>query len=450
MLNFPKIKGQFLNQHGSPRFASEAGVFPLFLLVAIGVALVGGGAYAVKNNLVTTKNGQIVFNANELKLSANKPKDIYKDTTPSSKNTSSNNSPIPKKAELSQNSAEFKPDTGEPKFSITPPAGWIKVNKEGKVKLFFEASQEDKKVFGNSTTRSTANIEVTSEKSSAKSLDEIMAKLKKEADNYSAKIEFSNEQKTTFAGYDAIRYEASVSMTDLNDTQIEAELKKAGNKSSVQDVKDLIREGKVRGVGFVLLKDGYDIGVGGTALNSAWDKRGPVIEASLNSFKFLDDNSKTVQSPSSPSVTSSSVVSSGWATVPNYSFTQSSGWKKTKNFDSGRSHTTTYEFSKDPDIQLYVELKEDSQTNYKAVIDKFIYDSAFHKAKNHQKVINGLEGYNSDYEYYQSTKKTYYHTHQFKSYKNGFEILISVASSSRNWDIYQENINKFIDSFKLE
>ena len=75
-------------------------------------------------------------------------------------------------------------------------------------------------------------------------------------------------------------------MADVSDAQIEAELKKAGNRSSVMDVQDMIKNGKVRGLAYILLKDGYEIGIAGTALGSAWDKRGPQIESSINSFKF--------------------------------------------------------------------------------------------------------------------------------------------------------------------
>ena len=251
-------------------FKDQRGVFPIFLLAAIGFAVVAGGAYAVKNNIITAKNGQIVFNA---KIPSPEP-----DT---SKTASSS-----QKAELAQNSAEYKPETGEPKFSINPPAGWIKEKGEGKVKFFFEASQEDKLEIGLSTSRSTATVQVTSEKSNAKSLDEILNKYKREAAAAPVKIEILKEQKTTFTGQDAIQIEIIVGLADVSDAQIEAELKKAGNRSSVMDVQDMIKNGKVRGLAYILLKDGYEIGIAGTALGSAWDKRGPQIESSINSFKF--------------------------------------------------------------------------------------------------------------------------------------------------------------------
>src|SRR3989344_2529702 len=166
---------------------NQRGVFPILLLAAIGVALVAGGTYVVQNNLVTTKNGQIVFNGfkdknlSDIKIPSPEPESPV---TPSAKN-----------AELADKTAEYKPDTGEPKFSMNPPAGWVKEKGEGRVKLFFEASQEDKKVFGYSTSsRSTANLQVTSEKSSAKSLDEIITKYKKEAAAQPVKIEILKEQ----------------------------------------------------------------------------------------------------------------------------------------------------------------------------------------------------------------------------------------------------------------
>lgn len=261
-------------------FLNERGVFPILILIAIGVALVGGGAYVVKNNLVTTKGGQIVFNGFKDKNLSDAKISSFEKNTPNNPETS-------KKAELAEKVAEYKPETGEPKFSMNPPAGWVKEKGEGKVKLFFEASQEDKKVFGYSTSRSTANIQVTSEKSNAKGLDEIMTKYKNEAAAEPVKIEVLKEQKTTFAGQAAIVFELIVGMADVSDAQIEAELKKSGNQSSVKDVQDMIKDGKVRGLGYILLKDGYEIGVAGTALGAAWDKRGPQIESSINSFKFF-------------------------------------------------------------------------------------------------------------------------------------------------------------------
>ncbi len=481
MLNPPKIKGQFLNQSGSPRFASEAGVFPILFLVVIGATLVGGGAYAVKNKLVAIKNGQIVFNVN-------KPKDIYSDKIPVPKNTF-NNSPAPKKAELSQNSAEYKPETGEPKFSITPPAGWVKEKGEGKVKLFFEASQEDKKEFGLSTSRSTANIQVTSEKSSAKSLDEVMAKYKKGAALAPVKIEVLKEQKTTFAGQNAIQFEIIVSLADVSDAQIEAELKKAGNQASVKDVQDMLKSGKVRGLSYIMLKDGYEIGIGGAALGAAWDKRGPQIESSINSFKFLDDSAKTQTHSPSPTTTQSVAVStgkpidiSGYNTVfgskeelswdnPSkmkppipFSMKEPLNWqKKVPTFVDNKSYSVEYEG------------EEESQTGKNGAVTKtrplisveMIYKPSSDLEQEIKKLKASIKTYGANIinekggtffgetGYYLEGTSVYSKTEvlsksqSYLFYKNDYLITVSMNSLDSTWSKWQPAMKSIIDSFKF-
>lgn len=459
---------------------NQRGVFPILLLVAIGLALVGGGTYVVKNNLVTTKGGQIVFNAG-------KDKSLSDAKIPSPENITSNNSPAPKKAELAEKTAEYKPETGEPKFSISPPAGWVKENGQGKVKLFFEASQEDKKEIGYSFSRSTANIQVTSEKSNAKSLDEVMTKYKSEAAAAPVKIEVLKEQKTTFAGQDAIGFELIVGLADISDDKIQVELKKAGNQSSVKDVQDMLKSGKVRGLGYIILKDGYEIGIAGTALGPAWDKRGPAIESSINSFKFLDDT-KPGESPKTqqgsgnnpPPPTAIPTALTGLARFPEYSAAKKGefsydpspwliqkssgkafpkfkinilpGWmqKISENKEDPSfmlelrpidNSTTPTQNSLDQAVVLIVIRKDDHTDAEQFVIDTFGRSQIRELRKYEAVNNNGREGRYLEQEGGSKTLAEYIYL------INGFSINISGTAPSEIWNQISPSLKQTINSF---
>lgn len=263
----------------------QRGFAPLLLLVILAVGLVVGGTYVVKNNLVTTENGQIVFNANN-------DKSLQDIKIPSPEPKTSKITPTPQKVELAEKLAEYKPaDTGEPSFSINPPAGWIKGSGKENIKLRFEASQEDKTEIGNINASIGANIQVYVEKTNAKNVDELMADFKAQAAKTPFAITVQNEKRTTFAGEEAIYFEMSISMPDVDYKQLESYVKQQtnGDKTapSTSDIKDMMQSFKGKSIGYTMLKNGYRVDVGGTAAGWAWDKRAGAIEASINTFKFI-------------------------------------------------------------------------------------------------------------------------------------------------------------------
>lgn len=265
-------------------FKDERGVAPLLLLVILAVGLVAGGSYVVKSNLVTTKNGQIVFNAD-------KDKSLQDIKIPSSEPNTPKNITPSKAVELADKIAEYKPtDINEPQFSINPPAGWIKGIGKDNVKLRFEASQEDKTEIGNTNASIGANIQIYVDKTNAKSLDEAMADFRAEAAKLPVSIDFQNERKTTFAGEDAIYFEILISMPDVDYNQLESYVKQQSNGDktapSTTDIKDMMQSFKGKSIGYTMIKNGYRVDVGGTAAGWAWDKRAGAIESSINTFKF--------------------------------------------------------------------------------------------------------------------------------------------------------------------
>lgn len=263
----------------------ERGVAPLLLLVILAVGLVAGGSYIVKNNLVTTENGQIVFNTD-------KDKSLQDAKIPTPKTNTDAITPTPKKIELAEKVTEYKSEnSNEPQFSINPPAGWVKGKTDDKIKIRFEASQEDKTKIGNTNASIGANIQVYVEKTNAKSLDEAMTNFKAQAAKLPVSVDFQNERKTTFAGKEALYFEMLISMPDIDYKQMESYIKQQSNDGktpSVQDIKDMMQSFKGKSIGYTILKNGYRVDIGGTAAGWAWDKRAGAIESSINTFKFTN------------------------------------------------------------------------------------------------------------------------------------------------------------------
>lgn len=455
MLNITKIRGYFLN---------ESGVFPILILVALAAALVGGGTYVVKNNLVTTQNGQIVFNASKDKILS----DIK---LPSPKPDTSENTPIPKKVELADKTAEYKPDTGEPKFSIIPPAGWVKGEVGGKVKLTFEGPQEDKKEIGGGGYVSSApNIQITVEKAgNIKNLDEAIAFTKSQVSKISeVEIELTTEKKTTLNGMETYYSEFNLGLPNVNYSELRQYLKQQGKTTSTEGIEATLKESKARAASYLLLKDGYAIGLSGVALASFWDKRSPAILASFNSFKFLDDTNAPTELSGLARFPEYSAAQKGefsydpasWLiqkssgkAFPKFKINIPSGWMQKiseyKEDQSFRLELRPIDNDTNPNgkqtldqaVVLIVIRKDDHTSAEQFVIDTFGRSQIRELRKYEAVKNNGHEGRYLEQEGGSKTLAEYIYL------INGFSINISGTAPSEIWNQISPSLKQTINSF---
>lgn len=445
----------------------EKGFAPLILLVILAVGLVAGGSYIVKNNLVTTKNGQVVFNTNKDKNLSD-----IKIPSPEPENTSAS-----KKVELAEKTVEYKPtDTNEPQFSINPPAGWIKGSGTGNIKLRFDAPQEDKTEVGNTNAHIGANIQVNIEKTNAKNLDEAMADFKAQAAKLPFSIDVQNESKTTLAGEEALYFEILVSVPDLDYKQLESYVKQqSGNEKtlSAQDIKDMMQSFKGKSVGYTILKNGYRVDVGGTAAGWAWDKRAGAIQSSIYTFKFIE-NPKPEESPKTQqsSKNSSPIPSelSGLARFPEYSPAQKgeysysgkafpkfkinilpdwmqkiSEFKEDQSFmmelrpiDNGKNSNAK---SLDQAAVLITIRKDNHTSAEQFVIDTFGRSQIREFRKYEIVTNNGHEGRYLEQESESTNLAEYIYL------INGFSINISAAAPEKLWSQISSSLKETINSF---
>ncbi|MCL4365892.1 hypothetical protein M1437_01565 [Patescibacteria group bacterium] len=450
-------------------FKDEKGFAPLLLLVILAVGLVAGGSYVVKNNLVTTKNGQIVFNAN-------KDKDLSDIKIPSPQPDTNKATPTPKKVELAEKTAEYKSNnTDEPQFSISPPAGWVKGKTEDKIKIRFDAPQEDKQEINNTNASIGANIQVYVEKTSAKSLDEAMSSFKDQASKLPVSIDFQNERKTTFGGVDALYFEMLISMPNLDYKQLESYVKQQssnGKTPSTQDIKDMMQSFKGKSIGYTMLKNGYRVDVGGTAAGWAWDKRSGAIQSSINTFKFLDDT-LTDNTPKTPSPTQKPPFSNSWTNATNvfpdkeapikFTMIEPSGWKK-----------SVPNTANEKDYSLFLEGNEESETGKGGTVLKIkpgIYiDMRYRPSTTLEeqikinrtstptlKIISEKPGtFFGETGYFMESTDTDYKTgllikgQGYTFYKDKYVINISSSSLQSTWDKWYPVMKEVIDSFKFQ
>lgn len=249
-----------------PNLKDQKGVFPLFLLIAIGVAVLAGGTYIIREQFVKTgKSG-------ESELDKKKIREQIKNPEPQ---PSLSPSPVtqmqygafkyePSSSQSNQNGDQpNSTQDSEPSFSIYPPSGWSKSSQSDSVtKVIFLAPEEDKEVTGDELeAKNKAKVQVNMVKGNGSGDLESFA-------NYfisSSKtgwesLEVNSKSKTTFAGQPAYKIET-----------------------------DAFRKGVTfRTLSYVSIKGKFGFAVYGGALKSAWDKRASDINNSLNSFKLLE------------------------------------------------------------------------------------------------------------------------------------------------------------------
>lgn len=249
-----------------PILKDQRGLFPLFLLIAIGIAVLAGGTYIIRNEFVKTgKSGKAEIDKEKVRNQVNNPQSLPS-LSPTPKTQTQYGtfkykpSPAPNNSPGIQQSVTQ--DT-EPAFSINPPSGWNKSSQsDSVVKVVFLAPEEDEQVAGEdlravNKAKVTVNMVKGNGSGTLESFVDYFISSSK-ADWESLKV--NSKTKTTFAGQSAYKLEI-----------------------------DLFRKGVTfRTISYVLIKGKYGIVVYGGALESAWDKRVGEIQTSINSFKFID------------------------------------------------------------------------------------------------------------------------------------------------------------------
>lgn len=278
----------------------QAGAIPLLVLVAIGVATLVGGAYAIKSEFIKLDKGTISLDMTKVQKQQVVPKPPATQNSPTNSqsggksdqaksNQSGSNATQPTPTpQLAPSKVTVAADTekGQPGFTINPPAGWNNTGRAG-FAAYFEAPEEDEAEMvgtGGGVQKSKATVQIRflpfnykelkeAGKTESQILDEAAKAIKKSMDP--AAPTYLTDRRTTFAGQDAQLIEAKVRIK-LDTSQIE-EMKNI--EGAYWDA---------RAYGYYLVKGNYVVAVAGTALDDAWGKRAGQIQSSIKSFKFTE------------------------------------------------------------------------------------------------------------------------------------------------------------------
>lgn len=257
---------------------SESGFAPIVLIIILVVAITGvaGVVYSAKKEIKVRSDK--TTETSELKGSPI--------PTPEDKVVTLANS-----GKLADKPFEFKADqagAASPEFSITSPMGWEQLPPSRNIVVEFLSPAKDVIEEGMAFIDIQPNITVFVAKGDFKSLEE--------ANNaFSSKNSAaSGKQKAVINGQEVLVIEATQDVADLlRDTleaQIKEEIAKSGTKVSEtevrEDVNKVLQQAKVKVISYSFYKDGYYINVAGKALESFWDKRGPQLKKSMDTFKF--------------------------------------------------------------------------------------------------------------------------------------------------------------------
>lgn len=237
-----------------PKF-NQKGIIPLFVLIAIGVAVLAGGTYIVRNEFIKTgKSGKAALDEEKIQKQKENPQPL-----PSL-------SPTPK-GELSYGTFTYNPPpteegtpSKEPGFSITAPPGWEKLPPEGEIeRAVFRSPEIDKEEMEDNLVAKGQPMITVYVAEVDGDLDEFTNQVIANSQGMYSKYQVTSKLKVRFAGQEAVKLESKFS-----------------EKSRIP----------MYALGYLMVKDGYWIQVVGNSLESAWDKRVGEIDSSLRSFKF--------------------------------------------------------------------------------------------------------------------------------------------------------------------
>lgn len=240
-------------------FKDQRGVLPLFFLISVGVAVLIGGSYIIREQFIkTSKSGQAELDKQKIREQT-----INKHSLPSL-------SPSPK-IEPASESFTYKPvenksgnqEDQEPSFKISGPAGWRQSNSsDDLIKVVFTAPQEDEVAAGEdlkATNQSKVQVNIIKGNGSG-DLESLVNYYIDVSKPGWESLQINSKNKTILSGQPAYKIEI-----------------------------DAFKKGvSVRLLSYILIKGKYGIIVYGGSLKSAWDKRTEEIQGSLNSFQLTD------------------------------------------------------------------------------------------------------------------------------------------------------------------
>lgn len=240
---------------------NQRGVFPLFLLIAIGVAVLAGGTYIIREQFVKTgQSGKSALDNKKIQEQIKNPQTLPS-LTPEPKAEQTFGQPVTYKPSTKPVSDGSDTVIKEPSFSISPPSGWEKVAPSvAGTKVQFKHPEEDKEEMEDGLfVKSRAQITVFMDKANS-TLDQLVSSVKSASQGSYEKVNIISEQKITFAGQEAYLFET-----------------------------ELFKKGaSIHSTDYYFIKDGFVVRVGGTSLGSSWNKRSSEIKSSINSFKLLE------------------------------------------------------------------------------------------------------------------------------------------------------------------
>lgn len=256
---------------------NQRGIAPLVIILIIAVTIITGyGVYRSSNQ----------FNIREDKTSE-KIGGRLQNKAPEKEVVNLANS-----GKLADKPVEIKADetaSDSAKFSITPPAGWQKLPPVSQIVVEFLSPTKDTLEEGMVFIDIQPNITVFAAKGDFKGIEEA-----NNAFGSKDSQKTVSKQKVVINGQEGLVTYSTKDLSDLlRDTlesQIKQEIAKSGTKISEDtlktDIDKLLQRATAKMVSYSFYKDGYYINVTGKALESFWDKRGPQLKKSMDTFKF--------------------------------------------------------------------------------------------------------------------------------------------------------------------
>ena len=231
---------------------NQKGIIPLLILIIIGVAVLAGGAYIIRNEFVKTGiTGKASLDEQKIKTQIDNPEPLAELT------------PEPD-AVAQQGKYNYVPPAGnedEPYFTITSPSGWNRVDTTDQyTKVKFEDPVEDVEIAEDElAARANAKIQVLMVKGSGEGdLDSFLDYFLTNTQADFERVTVTMKSKRPFSGLDSYYIEL-----------------------------DAFRQGvTLKFISYVMVKGKYGVVVYGGTLKSDYDEHSDEIWKSINSFSI--------------------------------------------------------------------------------------------------------------------------------------------------------------------
>lgn len=245
-----------------PGLKLKRGIIPLFILIAVGIVFLAGGAYVVRQQFIKTgKSGKAALDVEKVKQQIANPTPLPSASPQAPKETVSGpityTPPSP-----SPGSSPDPKVSSPPSFTITPPSGWLKGDTSGAIAVAFKAPEEDKdpsEQESGLTAFASATVTVQLQDLKGKvSLETLVAALKERAKGNFENAEYLSQTPTKVSSRDAFILESR-----------------------------LFKKGVwLHSVDYVLVEGTYALIISGTSFDSGWSKWSGAMKTSIGSFSL--------------------------------------------------------------------------------------------------------------------------------------------------------------------